>query len=701
MAKATSTLLVEAKADTGDATRGLTRLQGTVITLNQGLELLDKVIRGVGVVIRDTTGAALEQERVYVRLASSMSSAGLSYSEHSDRIAAFLAQQQELTRFGDDQTASAMANLANLVGALDPTMDELERLTELSQDVSQRTGRDLASAAQLVGRAFAGNVEPLAEVVPAYRSALRQINKLPDAAQRGAQGLAILRAEFGGAARDIAPLDLALARLSNGWGDVREAIGDYIVKSPQVAALTRVVADGVDALAAALSKGRDGTYGLQDALGDMVVFVGRAVLTLGAEAVRVVQVIRGTVAEAMAMMPGSDAARAARQQQASATGADVLYGADSASRRDIQRSLETAVALGQVNEQTADRLLRATTDPRFAGVQREQALSELVDVARGLEDASLQLGLSRGAALERSNATDQMFTSAIAQLDAMERSLRESQGLRGDPAADRERGSARPSIAATVEAAGGGSGGLSIANIASGALADALEAADAKATGLAMAFKAAESNAMLVDDQTKKIGQTIDKVADSGIARVNALKDAWYGLGDALRNEVAPGAASVLEGIAAAAGTAIAANDKFGASMAKAGLQSLGSLAVNLGSMMILAGAGATALPMLFGFGGPAAVAAGIGLVAVGAGLGVAAGAINTAKGGSKSPQLTDSGIGSALTGAEAARTPTVVYDFAGVTVVTQDARTMRMIAEGTRTESALGGVGDPLLMGA
>jgi hypothetical protein len=135
--------------------------------------------------------------------------------------------------------------------------------------------------------------------------------------------------------------------------------------------------------------------------------------------------------------------------------------------------------------------------------------------------------------------------------------------------------------------------------------------------------------------------------------------------------------------------------------MAKAGLQSLGSLAVNLGSMMILAGAGATALPMLFGFGGPAAVAAGIGLVAVGTGLGVAAGAINTAKGGSKSPQLTDSGIGSALTGAEAARTPTVVYDFAGVTVVTQDARTMRMIAEGTRTESALGGVGDPLLMGA
>lgn len=697
--KATSTLMVEAKADTGDATRGLSRLQAGVITLNQATELLGKLMRGATTLIRETTGAALEQERVYSRLESSLASAGIAYGEQQDRIAGFLAEQQRLTRFGDDQTASVMANLANLTGALSPSIDELERMTRLAQDISQRTGRDLAQAAQAVGRAFAGNVEPLAEVLPAYRDVLREINTLPDAATRGAQGMALLSAEFSGAAQDIAPLDLALARLSNGWGDIREAIGDYIVQSPQVAALTTAAADAVDMLASALTGGGDAAAGMRGAIGEMVIFAGRAILTLASQVVTTVNTIRGTVREALDALPGSQASRDASRQRALSSASQTLYGADQASRSEVSSALSTAVEVGTLTQEAADTLQRAINDPRFIE-QRERALGDIVDVARALERAELEAGMRRGAELDRINSIDAAFSAAAENIDEIERRLRNY-----DPSAG----------GAGIGSGGSGSGGSGITatagasaatDIASGAFAAAmagvnfgLDEAIGKADQLAVALKVAGNAA---EDALKK--EPLDALnvgLDQSLERVWAIKDAWQSLDMTIKETVTGSIAGVVESLASATGTAIANNDKLGKSLAKSSLQSLGMLASNVGSLMILVGTGASALPMIFGLGGPAAVGAGIGLVALGAGLGAAAGAIKTGRGGNGS-RASDSGVGASLQrGIGSERQTTTVFDFGGATIVSNDPRTYRMLANGVLGAEQLGGVGDPLLVGA
>ena len=254
--------VTEESDKTDKASGRLTRSAGALAT---GIGLVAAGATAAAAGLAAASRQALEQERVMQRLEHSLQGVGIAYEESENQLAGFFAQQQRLTRFGDDQTAEMLNQIALATAALGPGMDDLFRYTRLAQDVAEATGRGVEGSARIVAQAAAGNTRSLMELVPAYRDNLRELNKLTDASARGAEAIAILDESFGGAAESINPFDRALARLSNGAGDAVEALGDLVVQSPEVAAGVDGMADSVDRLALAMSEG-----GEFEAFGDTI-----------------------------------------------------------------------------------------------------------------------------------------------------------------------------------------------------------------------------------------------------------------------------------------------------------------------------------------------------------------------------------------------------------------------------------------------
>jgi len=108
---------------------------------------------------------------------------------------------------------------------------------------------------------------------------------------------------------------------------------------------------------------------------------------------------------------------------------------------------------------------------------------------------------------------------------------------------------------------------------------------------------------------------------DASIDRIRAAKAEWQSLGSTIAGTATQSVIGFAQSVSAAMGEAIATNASFGEALAKTSLTALGALATQIGAIMIAVGAGASALPMIFGIGGPAAIAAGAALTAIGAGL--------------------------------------------------------------------------------
>ncbi len=269
MADVQAGVTVKAKVDDRDAQTGFQRLLATTANLNQAWEFLQKTAGAVSGAINQTVGAAVEQERIFSRLQATLDRTGVGYEKNAQALSEFFAEQQRLTRFGDDATAAAVNQIALLTGALEPSIDDLMDFTRTAQDVAEATGRDLAAASQAVGRAAAGNVESLNELLPAQREMIQQMAQIEDPAERGAAAMALLRQEFEGAAEAADPFDRALSRIRNAIGDIREAFGGFITQSAPIQEALHQIATLLDAVALAFDPASQNASIFGDALRDM------------------------------------------------------------------------------------------------------------------------------------------------------------------------------------------------------------------------------------------------------------------------------------------------------------------------------------------------------------------------------------------------------------------------------------------------
>lgn len=204
----------EAERDTSRWRGGLDRVKTAVFSI-KGLFVGIGALAVGRVLQRFFTGSVQEAEassQVWARLEANVANAGVSYQAVLPQIQAVTRQLQDQTRYGDEETASALAELISMTGDYQGSLEELGTVV----DFAAAKKLDLSTAAKLVGRAMVGET-----------STLRRYGVI---VAEGADAMEVLRTQFRGAA-DVegAKLSGRLARLRNDWGDIKEAVGEAIL----------------------------------------------------------------------------------------------------------------------------------------------------------------------------------------------------------------------------------------------------------------------------------------------------------------------------------------------------------------------------------------------------------------------------------------------------------------------------------------
>ena len=700
MSEVVQGLLFRARSNTQGATRDLRGIISIMADLNGALSLVQRGLRGMTLIFREGVGASIEQEKVFLRLDRALQGLGTSYEENQERLSGYFAEVQRTTRFGDDATAAVMARVATSVSALDVGVDQLETMTSLVLDYSEATGRDAVAASEALSKAFGGNVEALAEMLPSQRDVIRELAKIPDAAERSAAAVALLSAEFGGAAANIDPLELALARINNGFGDIREALGDLVRESPAIQGVFSEIADTIDIIASALGGGSTAADGFRTALEDVAVGGTAYIRALGEQLVnlwRLALQIKIEAENALGTGAGEERDRNEALNAASeALGANRSYTTAAGVAGRVAGLQQAQWGLGVVPSGTVEEVRTLIESGQ------NQAAADIVNrVIDDIEAQRQSSGFRLGAQVESEQAVDAAFRQLATSVGRGDAGLTDANGnplftprgggadedTGGDggggdgPAALADRLS---SIMATV---GRGKEDMPETPMLDGLLDDLRELPDAfiefGAAGIwatdmiGAGFDEVDAKALRMQESAMAGKDAMIESAQALSAQLNDLKVAGFlALGDVASQSMSD---------------IVSGSDEMAANFARNTLGAIGSMASSMGTMFILAGTAAQALPFL-GLGGGAAIGAGIGLQVLGGALGGFKSMIGSGRSSGASFRVPEQSMRASSQARPIERT-TVEATYID-TVVTADERTYRMLSGQIRRQDSLGAGG-------
>ena len=236
-------LVVELRADIADFKKSLkeasdsTKKETSVMTrafeVFAGSIASDLVLRGFDTVRNAATGlfntfvvegvsAAQSQEDAINALNQSLIVSGKYTDQTSRSLQEFASQLQATSKYGDETILKA-SGLIQSLGRLD--QEGLKKATASALDLSAALGIDLQTAAQLVGKAAAGQVSALTR----YGISIQEGSSKAETFQKVLDGLS---SRFGGAAQSqVQTYSGAVAQLKNSYGDALEEIGNAIIKN--------------------------------------------------------------------------------------------------------------------------------------------------------------------------------------------------------------------------------------------------------------------------------------------------------------------------------------------------------------------------------------------------------------------------------------------------------------------------------------
>lgn len=223
---------------------------------------------------------AAREEEVFELLRFQVESLGVSFDKVRPRINKLAKEIQELTRFGDDETAAVLQKLVAYNGDFEASMANVTT----TMDLATAMHMDLNTAARYVGTALAGNVEMLGRYIPALRSASGNIKEGMTNAEKAAFAMKVLNERFGGAAQAQLNTYLGLwQKMLNYLGDLWEAIGHRV--TPIFNRLFKTMTTRFKDAIEVIESGRlDYIF---EGIGKMVVWVGDRIGDLFILAVRI------------------------------------------------------------------------------------------------------------------------------------------------------------------------------------------------------------------------------------------------------------------------------------------------------------------------------------------------------------------------------------------------------------------------------
>lgn len=210
------------------------RLGGSVVVLNQGLELARKAYNLTVNSIMKLVDAGAEQERVEVLLAEALRQKGIFTEDLLQKNLRLASSLQRLTTYGDEQIAQAQRTLIQY--GVEQT--QIESVTKAVLDFASAKKIDLASAADLVGRTIGTTSNSLGRYGV-------QIKDVTDKTARASAVISGIGNLFGGSAQaEVNTFSGAIAQLKNVYSDMIEQLGLFLVKNDFIIPLIKKVTDG-------------------------------------------------------------------------------------------------------------------------------------------------------------------------------------------------------------------------------------------------------------------------------------------------------------------------------------------------------------------------------------------------------------------------------------------------------------------------
>lgn len=204
----------------------------TLAVAGAGLFTVSKAIDFIG----DSIKEASEAEDNLNRLNVALQSAGVYSKKASDSMLEFASTIQKTTTFSDDQVLSASAMIETLTN-LD--VKGLQRATTAAINLSSALKIDLETASTMIGKSAEGNIATF------QRYGLA-IQKGKTEAETFANTLKVLEERFGGRAQsEINTFSGALKRMENIYSDLKESIGNLIIRSPVLAKIFNYISDNI------------------------------------------------------------------------------------------------------------------------------------------------------------------------------------------------------------------------------------------------------------------------------------------------------------------------------------------------------------------------------------------------------------------------------------------------------------------------
>lgn len=411
---------IKIEADTKQATKGLKDVGKSVDSLGQKFVKFGVGLLGVVAALRVITGAVTSSIRAFIvqedavnKLDAALASLGAEGKVVSKNLQDLASEMQKVTKFGDELTISALAQLA----AFTKNEEEIQVLIKASADLAQGQGISLASAASLVGRSFATSTNALTrqgvelDAVAGSTERLFQISE-EIAKLYGGQALAATLTLSG-----------AFERLQNAVGDSAENFGEAFVEATKLERSMRVLAIVIENLNSAEEKqvGFLGRFIQKMIEMDPVIGIVANSFKLWEQVLVKIEARFGVSVASLDVLKkeleeNAEAAnKAAKETKALEKAQEAAAKAAKALTDEEESVTDQLEALGVVIESTVRKeilrlnlLLEAARD-RFLSTGRGAAQLEATEilVARAIEELNRSLETQGGVLADTSEATDQ------------------------------------------------------------------------------------------------------------------------------------------------------------------------------------------------------------------------------------------------------------------------------------------------------
>ncbi|WKZ34015.1 MAG: hypothetical protein QY316_06355 [Thermodesulfobacteriota bacterium] len=200
----------------------------------------------------DASKQALESEKAMNRLRIQINSLGVDYDSLKGHVEDVIKASSRYALVQDDEVAAVLQQLIFLTGDYAGSVQNLNLVFDLAyqRSISQ------SQAATLIGKAMAGNIESLGELIPELRNLSKELGQNASQAEKTAKAMDLLKGKVSGAVNEMTEHERKVQEVTLAYNQLKEAIGNVGL---EIAAMTvknlKAPFEWFDSITGAIDKG--------------------------------------------------------------------------------------------------------------------------------------------------------------------------------------------------------------------------------------------------------------------------------------------------------------------------------------------------------------------------------------------------------------------------------------------------------------